>query len=112
MASRIDVPEPASVALTATWTPGNAPEPCLSWFGGDSSNPTWDEYVAEFIDEVKPALEAIRRCPESSGLIGSDMNDGYFALSDGRSVEFSWRGWGDFRQAMEGKREGYMAYYC
>ena len=98
--------------LIAKWnTDDPCPEDVISWFGGDNRNPTWDEYVADFFEEVRPVLEAIRACPDSANLIGSDMNHGFFSISDGRSVTFTWRGWGDFRQAMEGKREGYMAYY-
>lgn len=103
-----------SSQLTAAWVPDTiSPEDCISWLGGDATNPTWDEYIKDFRDELVPALEAIKLCcvQNNLDLYGEDLNDGYFLLSDGRSITMSMRAWGDFRQAMEGKREGYMKYY-
>lgn len=83
------------------------------WLGGDPSNPTWDEYLACLSDEAQAVVKAVREACERDNLdlYGEDMNDGKFVLSDGSTFGLSWRAWGDFRQAMEGKREGYMRYY-
>ena len=83
--------------------------------GGDPSDPTWEEYIAEYNDDFRPCLEAVRRAIEAAGIVGVTAdrfcNDNYFRLSNGRTVSFSWRAWGDLMQAIVGKREGYMAYY-
>lgn len=104
--------------ITAEWVldedlPFCAPENSLGWLGGNPENPTWEEYLADFSDDFHPFLEAIRKhCEDNQlDLYGEDMNNGAFLLSDGRQIGFTWRGWGDFRQAMVGKREGYMQYY-
>lgn len=105
--------EPAT--LTAQWVDGDEPANAVhvGWMGGDPRDPTWEEYVAGFTEEGRAIVEAVRAAHEREGLdlYGEDMNNGYFLLSDGRVFSLSWRAWGDFRQAMEGKREGYMRYY-
>lgn len=87
----------------------------LTMFGGDTSNPTWDEYLSMFKPEWPERFEAVRECVEREGLTDTCAdefcNDNQFRISDGSRVSFSWRGWGDLLQAIAGKREGYMRYY-
>jgi hypothetical protein len=84
-------------------------------FGGDDSNPTWEEYVEQFVDEFKPRMNAIRDLVKEEHLVGERANNfcngNYFEFPDGMKIGFSWRAWGDFMQALVGKREGYMTYY-
>lgn len=83
-------------------------------FGGDSSNPSWEEYLAEYNDEYKPHVLLLRKCIEENGLIGETgqfADDLAFKFSDGQIWGFTWRAWGDLMQAIVNKREGYMAYY-
>ena len=85
--------------------------------GGDPSNPTWEDYVAEFKDDYVPYIEAARKATEDSTWMrssgGSFCNEHYFEFDDEQksTLCFSWRAWGDFMQAIVGKCEGYMAYY-
>lgn len=92
------------------------PEDMTTLSGGNSANPTWAEYLELFEDEFHPVLVAIRKVVEEVGLVGTlasrFCNQNYFQISDGTKVCFTWRGWGDFMQAIVGKREGYMTYYC
>jgi hypothetical protein len=87
----------------------------LGWFGGDARNPTWEEYIAEATPKLVPYLEAVRTCCERDdhvGLCGNELQArGSFKFSNGVYLGLSWRAWGDFMQALVGKREGYMAYY-
>lgn len=84
-------------------------------FGGDPSNPTWDEYIEGFGTEAVPYLQAVRECCEREGIVGTTgeqmANDHYFEFDDGSTLAFSWRAWGDLMSAIADKREGYMAYY-
>jgi hypothetical protein len=82
--------------------------------GGDSNNPTWQEYLDDYKDEFKPHIELIRKAIEANymvGYTGQDADDLYFKFSDENVFGFSWRGWGDLMQAIVNKKEGYMAYY-
>jgi hypothetical protein len=83
--------------------------------GGDSSNPTWEEYVSGFNEPFQPHINLIRKAIEELGWVGEcaeeRANDWCFVFSDGQAVGFSWRAWGDLMQAIIGKREGYMTYY-
>lgn len=82
--------------------------------GGDSSNPTWEEYLDKFKEEYKPHVKLIRKCIEDNGLIGytgQDANGWYFKFSDGEIWTYSWRAWGDLMQSIVDKKEGYMKYY-
>lgn len=94
---------------------GESPEDAVILMGGDSRNPTWDEYVADFVEDFQPKLEAIREAVKASPWFRRTAdrfcNEHYFALDDGSSVAFTWRAWGDLMQAIVGEREGYMAYY-
>lgn len=86
----------------------------MSWFGGDSNNPTWREYLRDFDPHVRPYLSAARRYITKNNLIGETgawADDKWFIFDDGKTMGFTWRGWGDFMQAIVGLREGYMAYY-
>lgn len=84
-------------------------------FGGDSSNPTWDEYLSGWFEDIQPKIKAMRQCIEDNDLIGVGANqicnDIYFKFEDGTIITFSWRAWGDLMQAIVNKREGYMTYY-
>lgn len=83
--------------------------------GGDSNNPTWEEYRDHWAEGQRPYIDGIRKAIEDANLIGvkasSYCNDHYFEFEDGTVFTFSWRAWGDLMQAIVGEREGYMAYY-
>jgi len=84
--------------------------------GGDSSNPSWDEYVDGFKEEYRPHIKLIRKAIEDNGWIGltgenQDNENIQFRFSDGSLWGFSWRAWGDLMQAIVNKKEGYMTYY-
>jgi poly-D-alanine transfer protein DltD len=105
--------------VTAEWVTGDAPNDLSGqhaiFMGGDPTNPTWEEYRAEFKDEYQPYIDAVRECIERNGWVGrsgSEMcNYGHFRFNDGQTLTLTWRAWGDLMQAIVGKREGYMAYY-
>lgn len=84
--------------------------------GGDDRNLTWEEYLSEVMDEYKGHFIALKEYIEKSEYYkatgGSFCNDFYWEFSDGITASFSFRAWGDLMQAIVGKREGYMAYYC
>lgn len=87
-----------------------------SFMGGDSSNPSWEEYVDGYKEEFRPHILLIKKCIEENGLLGETgegmQNQGIsFRFSDGQHWGFSWRAWGDLMQSIIDKREGYMAYY-
>ena len=85
-----------------------------SFLGGDSSNPTWDEYLEDYKDEYKPHILLIKKSIEENHMIGytgQDADDVYFKFSDGHIWGFTWRAWGDLMQSIVNKKEGYMAYY-
>lgn len=87
---------------------------CIS--GGDSTNPSWEEYFDGWEKEFQPYIAAIKEVLIESNLVGisaSDIcNDIWFSFEDGNKVSFTWRAWGDLMQAIIDKREGYMKYYC
>jgi len=89
--------------------------PTHTIFGGDPSNPTWEEYLAQYDDEFKPHIIAIRKAIEESEWMKATAeqfcNNHIFECSDGITYAFSWRAWGDLMQAIVDKREGYMSYY-
>jgi len=101
--------------LTCRLTGAEIPDSCVIISGGNPSNPDWDEYLSEYKKEWQPYILAIKECIEKDKLVGttgSEMaNDHYFLFSDGKSIAFTWRGWGDLMQAIVNKREGYMQYY-
>ncbi len=84
-------------------------------WGGLDPPPNWVEYLADFEADYRPTIEAARRWLEArEGAIpmaGDWCNDNYLRFSDGTTLTFTWRAWGDFAQAVVDKREGYMAYY-
>jgi hypothetical protein len=89
-----------------------------SIMGGDNSNPTWEEYMANAGDEYKHHLELIKEAilnPDNElyKITGEEKQERgiSFKFSDGQHWGFSWRAWGDLMQAIVGKREGYMKYY-
>ncbi|KKM79563.1 hypothetical protein LCGC14_1348550 [marine sediment metagenome] len=94
---------------------GDYPKDVVPLMGGMDTNPTWDEYLDIFEDDFQPVLKAIREAVEREGHIGKTgdqfCNYHHFLISDGQRVAFSWRAWGDFMQAIVGRREGYMTYY-
>lgn len=83
--------------------------------GIDLENPPdWKGYLDYFVEEVHPYLEALKEFVTEEGWIGSTgqhHNEHAFEFSDGTIYGFTWRAWGDFMQAVVGKREGYMTYY-
>jgi len=84
--------------------------------GGDSLNPSWDEYLDRFDDKFVPHFKLIKQVLEKSNHIGDTGEDQQnlgisFKFSDGNHFSFTWRGWGDLMQAIVNKREGYMKYY-
>lgn len=84
------------------------------FLGGDTSNPTWEEYLSKFEEGFIPRAQLLRKCIEENGLVGrtaEETSDLWFKFSDGEIWGFSWRGWGDLMQAIVNKKEGYMAYY-
>lgn len=100
--------------LSLTVTTKEPKEPNIM-LGGDPTNPNWSEYLDNIKDEFRPHFLLIRDAIERLGWVGetaeSHANSVWFTFSDGVSVGFTWRGWGDLMQAIVGKREGYMAYY-
>lgn len=90
-------------------------EKCHTLMGGDTSNPTWNEYVDGFVEDFQPYIRGIKECVVNEGIIGAVggdyANDWHFAFEDGTKVAFSWRAWGDMMQAIVDKQEGYMCYY-
>jgi hypothetical protein len=89
-----------------------------SIMGGDSSNPTWEEYLQNADPKFRAHLELIKAAIEDPanglyGITGEQKQDlGItFKFSDGEHWSYSWRAWGDLMQAIVGKREGYMTYY-
>lgn len=91
------------------------PQKTINMLGGDSSNPSWDEYLADYKDEFQPHVILMKKCIEENNLVGETggkmANDWCFKFSDGYVFTLSWRAWGDFMQAVVNKKEGYMAYY-
>jgi len=86
----------------------------FTFMGGDSSNPSWEEYVADFKSEFQDHVKLIRKSIEENGLVGEKgefANDLSFKFSDGQHWGFTWRAWGDLMSAIVDKREGYIAYY-
>ena len=87
----------------------------FSLWGGFEPAPSWDEYVAEFGDSLAPQLEAARTWLMARGepypSASEWCNDHFLRFSDGITISFTWRAWGDFVQAVVGKREGYVTYY-
>lgn len=83
--------------------------------GGDSSNPSWEEYLSNYKDEFKPHVILLKEAIEKIGWIGekaeSICNYTWFVFSDGQKWGFTWRAWGDLMQAIVNKNEGYMTYY-
>ena len=85
-----------------------------TFLGGDDSNPSWEEYLADYKDEFKPHVLLLRKAIEENGMVGwrgQDADDLSFKFSDGQVWGFTWRGWGDLMQAIVDKREGYITYY-
>jgi hypothetical protein len=83
--------------------------------GQDLENPPdWTGYLEYFVAEAHPYLEVLKQYVIDEGLVGTKgeyHNSNAFLFSDGTTYGFTWRAWGDFMQAVVGKREGYMAYY-
>jgi len=84
--------------------------------GGDSSNPSWHEYLNEYKLRFKPYIRGLRKAILELGLenttAGEICNETWWQSKDGKvSISFSWRAWGDLLQAIHNKHEGYMQYY-
>lgn len=83
--------------------------------GRDLENPpNWEGFLNYYKENVHQYFEVLKQFVIDHGYVGStgeQMDDHVFEFSDGVVYGFSWRAWGDFMQAVVGKREGYMAYY-
>lgn len=84
--------------------------------GGRPYALTWAEYLDEWRDEWVPRLTALRGYVASNGMVGMNAGEAqtqthYFRFSDGATLAFSARAWGDFMSAVVGKREGYLRYF-
>lgn len=82
--------------------------------GGDRRNLSWKNYFDEVKDHYKPHFELIKKSIIENGLVGETgqfADDLIFKFSDGFSLGFTWRGWGDLMSAIVDKNEGYMTYY-
>ena len=81
--------------------------------GGDPNNPNWEEYIRETKLKYQIYFEVLKEyvVKHYYKTNGQNQDDYYFEFSDGIKFSFTWRGWGDFMQAIINKREGYMAYY-
>jgi hypothetical protein len=83
--------------------------------GGLGYNPTLNHYILRFTERLQPHLwvlaKYIRKSVFYKACAYQCCNDIYFEFSDGTKLAFSWRGWGDFMQAIVGEREGYMMHY-
>jgi len=87
---------------------------CTILSGGMDISPTWEEYVDDYNEPFQQRLELIKKYLIDNNLIGETgewINDYYFEFDDDFDLGFTWRAWGDFMQALVGKREGYMKYY-
>lgn len=84
--------------------------------GGDPRNPTYEEFLSEYKESMQERFKLIRKHLEENNMVGltadkmEEIGD-LFVFSDGVKLGFTWRGWGDFMQAIVGEREGYMKYY-
>jgi len=95
-------------------SPDELPDAAFYPLGGFEPSPNWAEYVLQYDEDLWPYLEAARQWalgleawPGASDFAGEN----YLAFSDGGSIVFSWRAFGDFLQAVAGRREGYLEYY-
>lgn len=82
--------------------------------GGFDPAPDWEEYLAQYDGQLHPYLEvakiwalSLREWPGASDFAAEN----FLEFSDGVGMVFSWRSFGDFLQAVAGKREGYLEYY-
>lgn len=82
--------------------------------GGDSSNPTWEDYLGGWREKFRKYITKMKEYIKENNLIGKtgEWQDSlHFKFNDGTEIGFTWRAWGDLMQAIVGKREGYTAYY-
>lgn len=103
-----------TVEVVHNYNPSEGEKNPFVQLGGDSNNPTWEEYLADYKDEYKPHVLLIKKYIEENGMLGytgQDADDISFKFSDGEVWGFTWRAWGDLMQAIMDKKEGYMAYY-
>ena len=93
---------------------GNLPQNSLFAHGGFDPAPDWDEFLAQYPNEYFPYLIKAKEWVKGQDpwIGGSEFAAcNYLYFSDGVSLMFSWRAWGDFLQAVAGRREGYLEYY-
>jgi hypothetical protein len=86
----------------------------ISLSGGLLDAPTWADYVERFAPHAQIAVTMARAWIEAAelvGLHGDEFQDWEFALPHDMRLGFTQRAWGDFMQAIVGRREGYQAYY-
>ncbi len=83
--------------------------------GGYNDNPMWGEYLSRFKNKyLEPYLIRIREAIISNrlnNLSGREANDLLFVFNDGVMINFSIRAWGDFIQAMQYSRDGYLKHF-
>lgn len=108
----IKVKNEQGLEITVT---NNCPEDSQSIMGGMDIPQNWEEYISDYKEEYKPHFKLIKKAIEDLGWVGEKANkkanDTCFVFSDGISLCFSWRAWGDLMSAIVGKNEGYMVYY-
>lgn len=88
--------------------------PYETLMGGDNTNPTWVEYIADKDTNLRKYLEVLKHFVETNdmvGMCGDEQDDNVYLFSDDFALGFTWRAWGDFMQAVVNKQEGYMTYY-
>jgi len=93
---------------------GNLPQNSLFAHGGFDPAPDWDEYLAQCSNKYLPYILTAKEWVEAQDawIGGSEFAAcNYLYFSDGVGLMFSWRAWGDFLQAVAGRREGYTDYY-
>lgn len=87
---------------------------------GDASSPNWEKYLQGWNEGFHLHLELLKKWVFQQNVIPcSDeiCNNYYFKFSDGESVGFSWRAWGNFTQAVDHSKPsddeplGYMRYF-
>lgn len=96
--------ERAPESLTARWVPGDGPDDAETVIGGDPRRPRWREYREGWQD---PRVPDALRVAVPRNMDASQVADGHFVLSDGRSFSLSTRACGDLMQAILDVRSGY-----
>mgnify|MGYP000090023119 CR=1 FL=1 len=93
----------------------------MGWMGGWVHGEQWDAYIADFADEARPYLEALKaniveRGLQYTGQQHCEHEDGTPLFNDGKYISLSWRAWGDLMAAVWNTAENtnkytYMSFY-